>query len=143
MMSTRFKQRIDSAVAPSGGGEGQRTVTLESSLYADLAAWLVDDDARRRYKRWEVAEQATLTIEQARQSCVIQNISPDGACVVFEKASELPELHRVVLELEGFGQIPSEVRYVMDDKVGLMFLHDMAAQRAMAHWLLILQSERE
>jgi hypothetical protein len=95
-----------------------------------------DDGApTRRYRRWHVEIEASVTAGGARRKCMVYDVSPSGARVTLGEGS-LPVGARLDFELPGYGPIPSELCYDRDGYQGLMFLHDEAEEVEVARHLV-------
>lgn len=101
-----------------------------------------DDQARRRFRRWSVNLPASVSVLQAPRSCSVFDLSPAGARVRLFDGEALARGTEVVLELDGFGSIPAEVRHTVDGYTGLMFLLDEASEVQLARHLVSMQAER-
>ena len=107
-----------------------------------LHSWLSPDYGRRQYRRWQFGERGVLKFSGAAETCLVQNISPGGACISIDEAGGLTENAKVVLELEGVTPLIAEVRSAFGGKSGLAFLHDAEGERALAHWLTLIENSR-
>ena len=98
-------------------------------------------ESRRRHERWEPMP-ARLSMNGQHHRCVVQDISPGGACVFAEAAHKLREAADVLLELSEFGTVPAHVAHLSGNEVGLAFEAGNGTERRMAAWLRPRQSSR-
>ena len=106
------------------------------------SAWRPSNGGRRRYERWNPMA-ASLSLDGERHPCVVQDISPGGACVWAETALKLREAAKLLLEVSEFGQVPAQVTRREDNEIGLTFQGDANVERDMATWLTPLRLSRE
>ena len=74
--------------------------------------------------------------------CVVQDISPGGACVFAEAAHKLRDAADVLLELSEFGTVPAHVAHLSGNEVGLAFNAGNGTEGRIADWLRPRQSSR-
>jgi hypothetical protein len=75
---------------------------------------------KRRYPRIEVEEPAHVSFGGTSLSCVVRNISPEGAAIDVENASYIPERFRLVMDPG------SEIRscrlvWIKQNRIGVAF----------------------
>ncbi len=95
----------------------------------------------RRHERWEPMP-ARLSMNGQHHRCVVQDISPGGACVFAEAAHKLREAADVLLELSEFGMVPAHITHLTGNEIGLAFDAGIGTERRMADWLRPRQSSR-
>ncbi len=98
-------------------------------------------ESRRRHERWEPMS-ARLSMNGQHHRCVVQDISPGGACIFTEAAHKLREAADVLLELSEFDMVPAHVTHLSGNEVGLAFDAGNGTEGRMADWLRPRQSSR-
>jgi hypothetical protein len=78
-------------------------------------------DERRKYPRTEVNQAAYVSAGGAVMSCVVQNISPEGAAIEIENPSFVPTRFRLVMANDGFVRECS-IAWIQKNRIGLTFL---------------------
>ena len=73
---------------------------------------------RRRYRRWNVSIPSRFKDKGGTHDCIICDLSPAGAGVEMASEQTLPVGTDVILQLEGFGAIPSETRHNGSERLG-------------------------
>jgi hypothetical protein len=74
--------------------------------------------------------------------CLIYDITPAGARLRVVAGGDLIQARKVSIDLEGYGQIPAEVRHSALGVAGLAFLHGANDETRFAHWLTRLRPHR-
>ena len=99
--------------------------------------WRTKDDGRRKFRRLNVAQDASVTAIGANRPCRIHDISPGGARIEMRDIRSLWAGGFVVLNLNGYGPVGSELRHLEDaeHQAGLMFMHSGGDQVSIANWL--------
>ena len=100
-----------------------------------LSTWLSVDYERRRYRRWQINQQAEAKHHGAQVACLVCDISPSGASVEFDGAERLAINDKIVLLLNGPTPLVAEVRSFRDGRLGLSFLHDIQGEQLLAQWM--------
>jgi hypothetical protein len=108
----------------------------------NLGPWQAIDPSRRRFRRWTVDLRADLRIGSREFGCLVRDISPGGACVAFDDG-EMPAVGtEVVLSMEPYGSISSEVRYAEGGLLGIRFIQEPADEERLARFLASLAPSR-
>ena len=100
------------------------------------------DDARR-FKRWDVNFETTLTMGQERIPCLACDISPGGVGVELKTPVGISVGDRLTIDVPEFGAVPAQVRYNGDGYLGLMFVHEATSESALAKCLIELVRAQE
>ena len=100
-----------------------------------LKSWRGADYERRHYRRWQINERGAVKYSGTQEPCLVQDISPGGACVEFDGSEKLAVNDKIVLQLEGLAPLVAEIRSAIDGQLGLAFLHDIQGEQALALWL--------
>lgn len=100
--------------------------------------WPVDTGGRREYERWELLT-GVLEVGNRLHQCIVRDISPGGASVWSETASEISEGARAVLEPEGHERLPAEVTHKNAGALGLKFTLSSEQRNRTAEWLMRLR----
>ena len=96
----------------------------------------------RRLRRWAVNIQAVVWIEDEPRVCTVFDISPGGARIEAEDASQATVGATAELDLEDFPPISAEIRYEAGNTLGLKFLHDSEAEAEFGRYLVSRRPER-
>ena len=115
---------------------------LEPRSISALDGWTTEQYGRRKFRRWQINERAIVKIADAEQACLVRDISPGGTCIEFDGFNALIGNDRIFFELEGYDPIFSEVRSIVNGRLGIVFLHDVAGQEKLANWLTLLEFSR-
>ncbi|MDP6705652.1 MAG: PilZ domain-containing protein [Alphaproteobacteria bacterium] len=108
----------------------------------NFAPWQAIDPSRRRFRRWTVDLRADLRIVGRELVCIVRDLSPGGACVACDD-SEMPAVGtEVVLSMEPYGSISSEVRYAEGGMLGIRFIQEPADEARLARFLASLAPPR-
>ncbi len=110
---------------------------------ADLAPWQAIDPSRRRFRRWTVDLEAELGFRDKAFACPVSDLSPGGARVDLGPDETLAIGTEIVLTMEQYGSISSEVRYAAGPELGLRFIHDPADEIRLARFLVSLAPPRQ
>ncbi len=94
----------------------------------ELARHLIALPPPRRVERRKACTSGAITVGGVECTCVVEDISRMGACVLIDDTTGLIDGDRVVLTLEGFGRINASVRHLTEIRVGLMFLESLAGE---------------
>lgn len=108
----------------------------------DVFAPWYNPASRRRYRRWAVDVPAYVDVDGTPHYCLLFDISPQGARLRFADGTAPEVGTEVMFDLEGYGQIAAVVRHGGSGVVGIMFLHDEAAEVRLARWLLEVKPTR-
>ena len=86
---------------------------------------------------------AELKSVQANPHCTIRDISPDGALIELSSAPEFWIGSFIILQMQEFGIIASEVRHIANSlrRCGLKFVHDTDGQSQLAEFLRTMSPE--
>ncbi len=101
-----------------------------------------DEPVPRRHRRWTVNIQAVVRIENEPRLCTVFDISPGGAWVEAEDATQATVGATAELDLEDFPPIPAEIRHKAENTLGLVFLHDGEAEAELGRYLVLSSPER-
>lgn len=131
---------MEAALDTAMGAVSEAMPEQEVADSGPLTLWRDESFARRRYKRWATSRPAQVGLAGQRHRCAVRDISPGGACVALEDVAAVRPGAYVILNLEGYGGVPAEIRQVdeADELARLCFLHDDERQAALAGWLLSL-----
>ena len=113
-----------------------------SGFFTDDSSSDGADRSRRRYRRWMVDLPAYVVADGKTLYCLIYDITPAGARLRVVAGGELLAGRKVSIDLEGYGQIPAEVRHSTLGVAGLAFLHGANDEARFAHWLARLRPHR-
>lgn len=116
---------------------------MYTTIKNNLAAWRKEGQTRRRLRRWSVNIVATIWIDDHAVECTVTDLSPAGARVKLAQGRRVHIGSETVLHLEGYGSIPSEVRYSDGEALGLMFLHDEQGEVDLARFLVAQKPARQ
>lgn len=101
-----------------------------------------EHQSRRRYRRWAVNLRASISVVLEPRACSVFDLSPAGARIRLLNGDTLAQGTEVLLELDGFGTVPAEIRHTVEGFTGLMFLLDEASEIRLARHLVGLQPDR-
>jgi hypothetical protein len=117
--------------------------TADDGESEDLAPWRAIDPSRRRFRRWTVDLEAELRLAERTFTCLVHDLSPGGARIDLT-GTEAPAIGtEVVLTMDGYGSISSEVRYAEGGELGLRFIHDSADEVRLARFLVAQAPPRQ
>ena len=108
----------------------------------DFGPWQAIDPSRRYFRRWTVDLPAVVHDRGTSRHCVVHDLCPGGAQLIVGEGEPLAVGAEVVLSLEPYGSISTEVRYAQGDRVGLMFIHGPADEIRLARFLVSLEPPR-
>ncbi len=101
-----------------------------------------DEPVPRRHRRWTVNIQAVVRIENEPRFCTVFDISPGGAWIEAEEATQATVGATAELGLENFPLIPAEICHKAENTLGLVFLHDGEAEAELGRYLVSRRPER-
>ena len=78
-------------------------------------------EEKRKYQRTEIDEPAWVTSEGSVMSCMIRNISPDGAAIDVENPVFVPQQFRLVMAKDSSIR-ECKVIWIQQKRIGLTFL---------------------
>jgi hypothetical protein len=78
-------------------------------------------DERRKYPRTEVNQAAYVSAGGSVMSCVVRNISPEGAAIEIDNPAFVPARFRLVMAGDGFVRECS-IAWIQKNRIGLTFL---------------------
>lgn len=78
-------------------------------------------EERRKHQRIEVSEPAMVSASGSVMSCVVRNISPDGAAIDVENPAFVPAQFRLVME-GGATVHDCRVAWIQDKRIGVTFV---------------------
>jgi hypothetical protein len=78
-------------------------------------------EERRKYPRTEINERAFVSSNGSAMSCVVRNLSPDGAAIEVENAAFVPERFRLVMARDRSVR-ECRVIWIQSNRIGLTFL---------------------
>ena len=96
----------------------------------------------RRFRRWTINFQAVVRIENDPRACTVFDISPGGAWIEAENATQATVGATAELDLEDFPPILAEIRHKAGNTLGMLFLHDDEAEAALGRYLVSSRPER-
>ena len=85
-------------------------------------------DERRKHQRIEVNEPAYVSAGGSVMSCVVRNISPDGAAIEVDNPAFVPARFRLVMA-NGATVHDCNVAWIQKNRIGLTFIAVPVAQR--------------
>jgi hypothetical protein len=85
-------------------------------------------DERRKYHRIEINEPAFVSAGGSVMSCVVRNISPDGAAIDVQNPAFVPARFRLVMA-NGATVHDCNVAWIQKNRIGLTFTPAPVAQR--------------
>jgi hypothetical protein len=78
-------------------------------------------EERRKHQRFDVSEPAMVSAGGSVMSCVVRNISPDGAAIDVENPAFVPARFRLVME-NGAKVHECRVAWIQDNRIGVSFV---------------------
>jgi PilZ domain-containing protein len=78
-------------------------------------------EERRKYPRTEINEPAYVSSGGAVMSCVVRNISPEGAAIDVENPAFVPARFRLVMAKDAF-VYECSVAWIQQNRIGLTFV---------------------
>ena len=96
---------------------------------------------RRRYPRWKLKRETTLTFAGSGYVCLVKDISAGGLAVDFKD----PPTHgtNAVAYISGIGAFNAKVAHVTGEHVGFRFLIGTGKQKTLGHQLADICSSRD
>ena len=85
-------------------------------------------EERRKFSRTEIEEPAYISSGGSVMSCVLRNISPDGAAIDVENPAFVPARFRLVMA-NGATVHDCNVAWIQKNRIGLTFIAAPVAQR--------------
>ena len=133
-----FDRVLKRCAAPSepGGGDIGNAAAFAGAGKAGMA------DTRRRYRRWSVNLSGNVLVDDEPRFCAIYDISPGGARVQVAEGDEVAIGRQVMLEVDGFGEIPAEVRHSAHGFLGLRFTYEPEEEVEFARHLVASRPPR-
>ncbi|WP_213775837.1 PilZ domain-containing protein [Bradyrhizobium sp. dw_78] len=86
-------------------------------------------EEKRKYQRTEINEPAYVSADGSVMSCVVRNISPDGAAIDIENPAFVPARFRLVMS-KGALVRECQIAWIQHKRIGITFV---AAPHAAAH----------
>ena len=80
-------------------------------------------EERRKHQRTEVSEPAMVSAGGSVMSCIVRNISPDGAAIDVENPAFVPARFRLVME-SGANVRECRVAWIQDKRIGVSFVSE-------------------
>ncbi len=96
----------------------------------------------RRFRRWTINFQAVVRIENDPRACTVFDISPGGAWIEAQEATQATVGATAELGLEDFPLLHAEIRHKAENTLGLLFLHDGEAEAEFGRYLISHRPER-
>jgi hypothetical protein len=78
-------------------------------------------EEKRKYLRAEVNEPAFVSADGSVMSCMVRNISPEGAAIDIENPAFVPARFRLVMS-KGAVVRECEIAWLQDKRIGLTFI---------------------
>ncbi|HLZ01401.1 MAG TPA: PilZ domain-containing protein [Bradyrhizobium sp.] len=78
-------------------------------------------EERRKHKRTEINEPGLVSAAGSVMSCVVRNISPDGAAIDVENPAFVPARFRLVMD-NGATVHECSVAWIQKNRIGLAFV---------------------
>jgi PilZ domain len=78
-------------------------------------------EEKRKYQRTEINEPAYVSAAGSVMSCMVRNISPDGAAIDVENPAFVPEQFRLVMAKDSSIR-ECKVIWIQQKRIGLAFL---------------------
>ncbi|WP_423968509.1 PilZ domain-containing protein [Bradyrhizobium sp.] len=78
-------------------------------------------EERRKYPRTEIDEPAYVSASGSVMSCVVRNISPEGAAIDVDNPAFVPQRFRLVMASDGSVHECS-VAWIQKNRIGLSFI---------------------
>lgn len=78
-------------------------------------------DERRKYPRTEINQPAYVSAGGSVMSCVVRNISPEGAAIEVDNPAFVPARFRLVMASDGFVRYCS-IAWIQRNRIGLTFV---------------------
>lgn len=78
-------------------------------------------EERRKYQRTEINEPGLISAAGSVMSCVVRNISPDGAAIDVENPAFVPARFRLVMD-NGATVHECSVAWIQQNRIGLTFV---------------------
>jgi hypothetical protein len=76
---------------------------------------------KRKYQRSEVNEPAYVSADGSVMSCVVRNISPEGAAIDIEDPAFVPARFRLVMA-KGAVVRDCQIAWLQDKRIGIIFV---------------------
>jgi PilZ domain len=78
-------------------------------------------EERRKYPRTEINQPAYVSAGGSVMSCVVRNISPEGAAIDVDNPAFVPSRFRLVMASDGYARDCS-VTWIQNNRIGLTFI---------------------
>jgi hypothetical protein len=78
-------------------------------------------EERRKYPRTEINQPAYVSAGGSVMSCVVRNISPEGAAIDVDNPAFVPLRFRLVMASDGYARDCS-VAWIQNNRIGLTFV---------------------
>ena len=88
-----------------------------------------DMDERRKHPRIEIDEPAYVSAGGSVMSCVVRNISPEGAAIEVDKPAFVPARFRLVMANDSSIVHECQVAWIQKNRIGLTFVAGPLADR--------------
>jgi hypothetical protein len=80
-------------------------------------------EEKRKYQRTEIDEPAYVSAEGSVMSCVVRNISPEGAAIDVENPAFVPSRFRLVMA-NGSSVRECRIAWIQQKRIGVTFVAD-------------------
>ncbi len=78
-------------------------------------------EERRKYGRTEIHERAYVSLDGSVMSCIVRNISPEGAAIDIDNPAFVPERFRLVMAKDSSVR-ECRVAWIQKNRIGLTFI---------------------
>ena len=76
---------------------------------------------RRKHQRTEVNQPGYVSSGGSVMSCMVRNVSPDGAAIEVENPAFVPQQFRLVMANDG-SVYPCRIAWIQKNRIGLTFV---------------------
>lgn len=83
-------------------------------------------EERRKYGRTEIDERAYVSSGGSVMSCIVRNISPEGAAIDIDNPAFVPERFRLVMAKDSSVR-ECRVAWIQKNRIGLTFVDEGSA----------------
>ena len=80
-------------------------------------------EERRKHQRTEINQPGYVSSGGSVMSCMVRNISPEGAAIDVDNPAFVPERFRLVLAKDG-SVYPCRVAWIQKNRIGLTFIEE-------------------
>ncbi len=119
---------IQALVRSSGQHHLGLEFVQENEQAVRLAAHLLNLPPERRPHRLKTNQKALLIVDGNAHSCLIEDITRIGACVVMDRSTAVKVGDEVILRQENYDDATASTRWVSGPRVGFMFLQIISAE---------------